>query len=246
MICQISGHKIQSLFGNISKLKRYFGEGYDERREKGTENTGDVLIMSYPADAQLINAEPDSGYRPHAVSGLRVGGAAIMSYVYDENGNMTLGPDIKNPGHTRLVKYNFDNMPTHVYRDSETSGNLLASFLYDGNAVRAKKSSGGVDTYYVSNDYEVRNNDAVKYIFAGNLRIAKIDNQGVGYYHKDHLGSSTIVTRNGSEEDELTLYRPFGLDRTPPKPGDSTNYKFTDQELDKETGFYESAEFESV
>ncbi len=79
---------------------------------------------------------------------------------------------------------------------------------------------------------------ATKYIFAGNLRIAKVDSKGTRYYHKDHLGSSTVITQAGNESDALELYLPFGLNRTPEKAGSDTAYRFTDQEHDKETGLY--------
>jgi hypothetical protein len=62
---------------------------------------------------------------------------------------------------------------------------------------RAKKQVGAANpTYYVSNEYEVINNQATRYIFAGNLRVAKVSAAGVYYFHKDHLGSSTVMTGN--------------------------------------------------
>ncbi|SHL17811.1 RHS repeat-associated core domain-containing protein [Desulfatibacillum alkenivorans DSM 16219] len=81
---------------------------------------------------------------------------------------------------------------------------------------------------------------ATKYIFGADRRIAKItDGEGIQYFSKDHLGSSTVVTDDSGAVVEQADYRPFGEDRfytgsvaTP------TPYKYTDQELDPSTGLY--------
>ncbi|WP_028316486.1 RHS repeat-associated core domain-containing protein [Desulfatibacillum aliphaticivorans] len=81
---------------------------------------------------------------------------------------------------------------------------------------------------------------ATKYIFGADRRIAKItDGEGIQYFSKDHLGSSTVVTDDSGAVVEQADYRPFGEDRfytgsvaTP------TPYKYTDQELDASTGLY--------
>ena len=71
-----------------------------------------------------------------------------------------------------------------------------------------------------------------------NLRIAKISTEGTFYFHKDHLGSSTVMTDfYGVGTAEATDYMPFGSMRD--HTGiDVSAYKFTDQELDAETGLY--------
>jgi len=78
---------------------------------------------------------------------------------------------------------------------------------------------------------------ATKYIFAGNLRIAKITSSDTQYFHKDHLQSSTAVTNDLGEKLEATEYFPFGLERSHTGSRVS-NYKYTDQELDVESGLY--------
>lgn len=197
---------------------------------------GDSLRYYYPPDSQNT-----SGYKPHAVTGVNVvgnNGNVFSSYEYDKNGNMIISPDLMNPLRKRIIRYNFENKPTHIYLNNADEGGLLASFIYDGEGVRVKKKAGAVETFYVNNNYEVIASKPVKYIFAGNLRIAKIDENGVAFFHKDHLGSSMLLTRTGSEQKDLTLYRPYGLERTLPDQSDEKRYKFTDQELDGETGLY--------
>ncbi|ACL02910.1 hypothetical protein Dalk_1207 [Desulfatibacillum aliphaticivorans] len=81
---------------------------------------------------------------------------------------------------------------------------------------------------------------ATKYIFGADRRIAKItDGEGIQYFSKDHLGSSTVVTDDSGAVVEQADYRPFGEYRfytgTVATP---TPYKYTDQELDESTGLY--------
>jgi RHS repeat-associated protein len=59
----------------------------------------------------------------------------------------------------------------------------------------------------------------------------------VFFYHKDHLGSSTAMTDKDGAKKETTEYVPFGgvRDHTGIVV---TSYRFTDQELDVETGLY--------
>jgi YD repeat-containing protein len=89
---------------------------------------------------------------------------------------------------TRSIQYNADNMPTQITHQV----NGVTKYFYDGEGRRVKKVVDGVDkVYYVGEHYEVRDgDDPVKYIFAGNIRLAMVDSSGIYYYHKDHLGST--------------------------------------------------------
>jgi len=163
-----------------------------------------------------------------------------FSYEYDENGNMTAGPDFTDPAQPamRTITYNADNMPVSITHTKGTSFNVL-EFAYNGESKRVKKVvNGGNQTYYIGEHFEVRNGVETKYIFAGNLRIAKITSSNRYFFHKDHLDSSTVITSylDGAAV-ETTEYMPFGSERT--QPGISlTNFKFTDQEWDGESGLY--------
>jgi len=103
--------------------------------------------------------------------------------------------------------------------------------------VRAKKEIvGGSTTYYIGDHYEISGGVTTKYIFAGNLRIAQIKGSVVSYFHKDHLGSSTVLTDSNGNPIDSTEYMPFGGQR---EPGISaSDYKFTDQEFDGESSLY--------
>jgi RHS repeat-associated protein len=108
--------------------------------------------------------------------------------------------------------------------------------VYDGESKRAKKTGLGGTTYYFSNEFEIIDNVETKYIFAGNLRIAKVTDVPV-YFHKDHLGSSTAMTDGSGSVSDTAMYMPFGGKRGSDEILES-NYKFTDQELDAESGLY--------
>jgi len=65
------------------------------------------------------------------------------------------------------------------------------------------------------------------------------------YFHPDHLGSSTFLSDESGEAYQFMLYLPYGETMTdqianqPPEIGDwSTEYLYTGQELDAETGLY--------
>jgi RHS repeat-associated protein len=187
------------------------------------------------------------------------------TYKYDDNGNMIEAPDFTNREQvaTRIITYNADNMPVRIHyengkpvsaQSSSVFSNLAAcwittvssqggaawtvDFYYDGEGMRVKKVILGAGaTYYIGPHFEVKDGLATKYIFAGNLRIAKVTGSSTNYLHKDHLGSSTIMTDSMGEQVEATEYLPFGQMRS--HAGEKVSgYKFTDQEFDAETGLY--------
>ncbi|MCP3940137.1 MAG: hypothetical protein GY710_01465 [Desulfobacteraceae bacterium] len=161
---------------------------------------------------------------------------ANAAYIYDENGNMTLSPDLADQDHTpRKITYNTDNMPIQIIK-----GDTVVDFVYDGHGTRvAKIVNSSNTTIYAGEHFEVKNGVTTKYIFAGNLRIAMIQNNETLFIHKDHLGSSTVITdATGTiKGNQQTSYMPFGMTRGNTNITE-TDYKFTGQEFDGETGLY--------
>lgn len=99
------------------------------------------------------------------------------------------------------------------------------------------KVSPAGTTYYIGEHFEVENGGGIKYILAGGQRIAKVAAANKYYYHKDHLGSSTIITDQTGSIVESTEYMPFGEQRTH-TGATISDYKYTGQEFDPETGLY--------
>jgi len=126
--------------------------------------------------------------------------------------------------------YNYDNRPTSITQSGVTG------FVYDYRGQRVKKT-GSSTTIYISKLYEITGGVYTKYIFAGKKRIAKKTDSLVHYYHKDHLGSSNVITGGGGSAEEEIYYFPYGATRLD-TGGPNVKHKFTGQELDSETGLY--------
>jgi RHS repeat-associated protein len=176
--------------------------------------------------------------QPHVIDTVTFDGTDY-SFIHDDNGNMLQGynfTDASSVG-ARTITYTADNMPETI-----SYGGVTSTFLYDGGGMRVKKSvtdlrQNTTDTYYIGGHYEIRDSQEVKYIFAGSLRVAQIVDGVVHYFHKDHLGSSTLSTDEQGVSAEYSNYEPFGGMRD--HTGDEiSNYKFTDQEFDPESGLY--------
>ena len=102
--------------------------------------------------------------------------------------------------------------------------------------MRKIKSSPSSTTVYLDNLYECTSNVCTKHIFAGTRRIASKTGTSVSYYHPDHLGGMNVVTNDSGAVAATNFYYPYGGDWM--TYGNVSNYKFTDQEKDPETGIY--------
>ena len=106
-------------------------------------------------------------------------------------------------------------------------------YHYDGDGNRVKSYTGGVNTFYVGNYYEVTGETVTKYYYFNGQRIAMRTAAGVTYIHGDHLGSALNTTgqTTGSEK-----YLPYGalLGTTTV----ATPYRFTGQREESTIGLY--------
>jgi RHS repeat-associated protein len=240
---------IKEITDNIKSIT--FTYSYDKLHRLTAEtNTGsyDPISYTYNAIGNIMSKTVGTTsmtytydtLHKHAVRTINFNGID-HTYAYDDNGNMLAGPDFTDPTQmaTRTITYNADNMPSTVSH-SKGSNEVTTRFVYGGDGVRAKKTiEGASSTCYIGDHYEVKNRVATKYIFAGNLRVAMIKGSDVNYYHKDHLGSSTVMTDASGTMLETTDYMPFGFQRDSSGPNPNvTHYRFTDQELDVESGLY--------
>jgi RHS repeat-associated protein len=200
-------------------------------------NIGNITSKSMGSDD--FNYTSYHANHKHAVETISLNGTPY-DYTYDDNGNMLSGPDFTNTSQvgTRSIEYNTDNMPTQVTSvrgDTSTTVN----YGYDGFGQRVKKEVvGGMITYYIGDHFEKKGETLVKYIFVGNLRVAKVEGSTLTYLHKDHLGSSTVITSYTGYELESTQFNPYGSTRLGSGEITDTPYQFTDQELDSENGLY--------
>ena len=195
----------------------------------------------------------------HAVTKVTVGDSDTpYSFEYDQNGNLITGPDLR-PGNikNREFAYNKDNMPIEIVEKTSTPDCV---FDYQGKKIRlyyGGENQRVVKKIWDNHDYVGRVdyfdkflkqytpatgvNSTTSYIFAGNLRIASLkktsdstDDAEVHYFHKDHLGSTGVVTDSEGAVLNEVGYLPYGYsDGT-----SSTDHRFTDQEFDDEVGLY--------
>ncbi len=195
---------------------------------------GNIMSKTYGANSYAYTYDTT---RKHAVANINFNGNDY-AYTYDGNGNMTAGPDFTDPTQTatRAISYNADNLPTNIVWTKAAT--VTSAFTYDGSGTRVKKTiQGGSTTWYIGSHYEKKDSTYTKYIFAGGTRIAKVTTSGYHILHSDHLGSSTVISDSSGAIAESTEYNPFGTTRSH-SGATLTNYKYTDQELDPETGLY--------
>ena len=229
-----------SLAGDVTMVDdQYSGVTYNYTYDALHRLTSETSIGS--PDAPVANGvirAYENTFPLHAPSSATISGEE-HPYDYDSNGNMILGPDFSDPLNvaTRSYTYDANNMPVSIDHTAYGSTN----YVYDGNGVRAKKVVNGTSsTFYVSEYYEIKDSVATKHIFAGDTRIAMVRDGQKYFFHKDHLGSSTVTTYGDGYSMEETGYLPYGGERDSYKDADATevNYKYTDQEHDPETGLY--------
>jgi len=198
----------------------------------GYDTIGNLTLHCTLGDLGYPASGPGS-VRPHAVTSSSLG-----SYAYDNNGNLLTAPG----GFSILSgDYDFENRPKKI-----SKGGTTTDLAYHDLLGRVTKTVSGTTTTYVGRWYECTGGTCRKYIFAGDQRIAfkEVSTGIVTYIHRDHLGSSSVLTKDtdGTKDEQLT-YFPFGQTRTdtdgagtPISPG--FRYKYTDQELDSTTGLY--------
>lgn len=147
----------------------------------------------------------------------------LQGYGYDSVGNVVSDP----AGH--VYAYDADNRQVSY-------DNGLATYVYDGNGRRVKKTVGGVSTVYV---YNLVNQLIAEY------SSTPPSQGGTSYITSDQLDTPRIVTDAAGNIRARHDYAPFGEELSAPLGGRSTaqmyvqdnlNQKFTSKERDVETG----------
>jgi len=235
----------------------------NESRSGGSLVSGQAITWAYDDIGNITSRSdvgtysyPGSGSgsaRPHAVSSVNgtVDGVANPSYYYDPDGNLAYG------GGRTLTWMSFD-MPSNV-----TKGGASLDWLYDSEHGRVRetyKLNGAVQrtTTYLNPGagaglyYEEENGAAglkqKHYISAGGSTVAMVTFNGSSwntqYWHKDHLGSTSVVTNEAGAVLERLDYEPFGKRRNANGQTDSagtlvaatTDRGYTGHEMLEEVG----------
>ncbi|MDQ5986897.1 MAG: hypothetical protein CSYNP_02632 [Syntrophus sp. SKADARSKE-3] len=227
-------------FYDYDKLHRLTGEILESNDDLIQSNSYSYDVLGNLTQKSEYGVVYDYRYnsqKPNKLDSIETEGVRY-DFTYDNSGNVTSGPILGQYRSTRRIAYGADGMPK-VVRAGEGVDLFISTFAYDAAGERAKKDGPGGITYYVSPSYEIgTDGKAVKYITAGRVKLAKIVDNEIKYLHQDHLGSTTLVTNDTGNAVESTDYMPFGAVRNGGAPLSSTNYKFTGQEYDPETGRY--------
>jgi len=129
-----------------------------------------------------------NGAGPHAVT--QTFGIRNNTYSYDANGNQVSGAG-------RVLTYTSFNKPLTVVKDT-----TVVEYGYDTERNRIIKTKGADRTIYIGKMYEKVLKSGVlehkQYISAGKMTFAVLNTKGTTtetrYMHKDHLGSTDVIT----------------------------------------------------
>jgi RHS repeat-associated protein len=137
---------------------------------------------AYDASGNLTSKEGQAqsygaGAGPHALTQ-----AGARSFSYDANGNATQAG-------TTSFAWDPNNMPIRV-----SDGTTTIDKQFFGEAVW-KKVEGGVTTYYLPS--ERIENGKLRKLYGSFGERDPDDGDALKFYHGDHLGSSTLVTKAG-------------------------------------------------
>ena len=184
---------------------------------------------------------------PHAASGTN-----SRSLHYDDNGNVVRLDDLH-------LGWDYNDRLVSVMSEVKQTS---ATYTYDYDDRRVVKhvpindneSPATSVVLYVDPVYEIRNGTPVKYVFANDQRVARLiespaksdglqrelpaSGERIRYYHPDHLGSTDVLTNaDGSLVTDIGYY-PYGYPRHvyPPESAETEPYRFSQKELDQETG----------
>ncbi len=202
------------------------------------DDIGNILAKSdYATDYRY--GQNNAG--PHAVTQIRNLNNQLVSFAYDDNGNMVSGAG-------RIITYTSFDKPFNLSRQGKTT-----RFEYDANQNRVRQMKGSDITTYINPRWDTgvhyeKEQSATEikhkhFINAGNIPIAiytTIENSSkteLRFLHKDHLGSVTTITaENGSIVEDLS-YQAFGdrrnsdwSDATTPLSSETSHHGFTGHE----------------
>jgi RHS repeat-associated protein len=159
--------------------------------------------------------------------------ASGTSYSYDNNGNT-----ISKTSGSNAWSYTYDY--ENRLRQAKLSGQLVLQALYDGDGRRIETIAGDTTIYhYLGASWDpaylkdLTTGTATDIVFAGRLRIGRIQGGVNYYYHLDRLGSVRLVTQNANVQSFSAKYLPYGATYA---TSGSESFQFTGKQLDVSSG----------
>ena len=175
------------------------------------------------------------GVQPHAVTGV-----GNYTQDYDANGNMTARA---NATGTQTLAWNAENLLSQV---DGTGGGYsgTATYVYDGDGKRIKKTEGGSTVVYPGRYYEknMTTSTVTSYYYLGGKLVALKKGSTLEYVHQDHLSSSSLSSDSSGGQVSLTKFFSFGSTRS--STGTlGTDMKYTGQRLDGTDLYFYNARY---
>lgn len=210
-------------------------DGCDGYTATGTPNTNYNETYGYDRLHNLVtktNYSPISygagSAGPHAATSAAGG----RSYNYDANGNMTRR---KTPSVDHTFTYDHRDRLTEAVQTS--GGTPVASFAYDANGTRVKRTQNGTTTIYLGDFFEYDINGAVRrwlYRFGGELIAIKKNSNTPTLLFSDRLSTVGAQLVRGQDYPNVIRqrYKPWGNDRGG-TANTITDHGFTGQREDR-------------
>jgi len=229
--------------GNITRINSdYYGyDGLNRLTWYGnsaTPRTGNGMSWNYDGAGNMTGKE-------RFVIG---GSQGVTSFDYDAANrlwrmgatyydNTAFGErSVKWDGNSWGYVYDGESRLTQVTKN----GAAQVDCVYDGNGMRVKKVENGKTTYYVYSganpllEYSLNDGSYLYRIYAGKKAVAEEKGGVVKFYHKDHLGSTRVVTNAAGVKIAEYKFAPYGEKEV--ASGDGTEYGFTDKATDEFSG----------
>lgn len=196
-----------------------FGNGQDQTTTVSYDALGNIRTKTGVGTYYYGNSYKCTGNQgPHAVCKIEGGsiGTKNTSYVYDANGNMVSGDG-------RSVTWSSFDKPTQITQSGNTTDMVYGP---DRNLVMRVDNRGGSDTeaVFVGGLYEkvsLPGGTTKERHYIGNHTVLTLTNRTSStagssearYLHKDHLGSTTVITDENGNEVESFSFDPWGKRR---------------------------------
>jgi RHS repeat-associated protein len=180
-----------------------------------TAKTGTGTAWSYDAAGNRVNHQiytnnvlgKDISYSYDVAN--RLWSMGSKTYANDEAGaritkiDGTIHWTYQYDGESRLVK-------------ALNNGVMVTENTYDGSGMRVKKIADGKTVYFEYNgnesliEYSAIDSKYTYFIYAGKQAVAEESGGVIKFYHKDHLGSTRVVTDTSGAKIAEYIYEPFG------------------------------------
>ncbi len=168
---------------------------------------------------------------PHAPT--KIANAALA---YDKKGNVLTYSN-------QTYTWDHANRLTRIV-DTGTSGTpgtatpRTINYLYDHASQRVRKVSGTTTTLYPNKYFEVEGEIVIMYVWANDQIVSAVTKNNTSnsteYIHKDHLGSTKVITDVSGNILSLFNYTPFGEELIL-KNNSSVDRHFIGERFDEET-----------